>query len=63
MSKIDIPALDQQMRQMSPSRAAEKCRQDMRNRMMSVVLNALLARTCLSCGAKTDHNGEIPCGH
>jgi hypothetical protein len=22
-----------------------------------------LARTCLSCGAKTNAQGEIPCGH
>lgn len=33
------------------------------NRLMSRVLNTLTPRTCLSCGAKTNDQGEIPCGH
>lgn len=56
---IDIPALDQQMRQMT--RGAGTSRLD--EIWDRALLNVLHVRTCLSCGAKTDHNGEIPCGH
>ncbi|HEY0820230.1 MAG TPA: hypothetical protein VGD46_15695 [Rhizobacter sp.] len=43
--------------------AAERRRMEARIRLNSMLLHTLNPRTCLSCGAKTDHNGEIPCGH
>ncbi|EEP50201.1 conserved domain protein [Burkholderia pseudomallei MSHR346] len=29
----------------------------------AVSARAAAARTCLSCGAKTDADGALPCGH
>ena len=42
---------------------AERRRQDAKNRGMSKLLNMLNRRTCLGCGARTDENGDLPCGH
>jgi hypothetical protein len=56
---IDIPALDQQMRDMTRGAVTSRVTEIWDR----AIYNVLCARTCLSCGAKTDHNGEIPCGH